>query len=427
MWRCLFRLSVQTRGTRRPALVNPMAPLPSTTITKRSGVPRKAYGRRDPQVVPEARPEVSSRPESRGQVGRGALQERPGSLRHPERPEEARRCTTSSASIPRTAIPARGAPGARAVPAARQPPNMDFGGFDFSDYSQPARPEAEPDRQDRRAEGGGGFRDIFSQFFGGRPKRSPAAEPEKGADLEYVMDIDFWQAIRAPRRASTSPATKSAPPATARDPLARGEVTCPQCKGTGQCHPDGRRHEVQPHLSALRRHGKLQQCLPHLRRRWPRGQDRDRRGPHSRRARERLAPARRRQGQRRHHGRASRAISTSPPRGAHPFFHREGDNIEIKVPVAVLGSGTRRQDRSADHRRPHACSRFRQGTRTARNSACAKRVSSTRAPNQRGDQIVEVAIQAPESATMRRTRSCCANSPNSIPKIRARNSGTQGS
>ena len=52
----------------------------------------------------------------------------------------------------------------------------------------PAAPE--PD-------GGGSFKDIFSQFFRGGSRRS-RAEPsrEKGADLEYGLNITFWEAIR---------------------------------------------------------------------------------------------------------------------------------------------------------------------------------------------------------------------------------------
>src|SRR3984893_8360847 len=56
-------------------------------------------------------------------------------------------------------------------------PGMDFGGFDFSDYFQNAAGSG----AGRRAEGapgsGGGFRDIFSQFFGGHGGQAPA---EKG-------------------------------------------------------------------------------------------------------------------------------------------------------------------------------------------------------------------------------------------------------
>src|SRR5262249_24470755 len=86
-----------------------------------------------------------------------------------------------------------GFPGAGPGGPGQQGPNpgMDFGGFDFSDYFSGAG--AGGGR--RRSEPGGGFRDMFSQFFGGRGG-GPQAQAEKGGDLEYVMDIDFWQAIR---------------------------------------------------------------------------------------------------------------------------------------------------------------------------------------------------------------------------------------
>src|SRR4051812_47747313 len=94
------------------------------------------------------------------------------------------------------------------------PPGMDFSGFDFSDFTGAgpgggARPSTETG-------GGGGFRDIFSQFFGGRGG-AQEAPPEKGADLEYVMDIDFWQAIKGTQ---------------ARLNITRYE-TCGTCHGSG--------------------------------------------------------------------------------------------------------------------------------------------------------------------------------------------------
>jgi len=69
---------------------------------------------------------------------------------------------------------------------------FDFSGFDFSDFASGGGGAA---GGGRRTETGGGFRDIFSQFFGGRGQ-AREEEPEKGADLEYVMNIDFWQAIK---------------------------------------------------------------------------------------------------------------------------------------------------------------------------------------------------------------------------------------
>src|SRR5579884_556591 len=72
-------------------------------------------------------------------------------------------------------------------PAGHGPgPNMDFGGFDFSEFMSGAGGQRTGTGSAGAGTGAGGFRDIFSQFFGGRGG-APQAEPEKGGDLEYVM------------------------------------------------------------------------------------------------------------------------------------------------------------------------------------------------------------------------------------------------
>src|SRR5579863_4458868 len=62
----------------------------------------------------------------------------------------------------------------------RSHPNMDFGGFDFSDMFKNAQAETEARRRSSGGAGGGSFKDIFSQFFhsgGGSSEAEP--EPEK--------------------------------------------------------------------------------------------------------------------------------------------------------------------------------------------------------------------------------------------------------
>src|SRR5215468_9013262 len=61
---------------------------------------------------------------------------------------------------------------------------FDFGGFDFSDLGGAGG-----------RQGAGGFRDIFSSIFGGGGGRGAAAaetEPERGSDLEYQVNVGFW-------------------------------------------------------------------------------------------------------------------------------------------------------------------------------------------------------------------------------------------
>src|SRR6185437_4045952 len=81
--------------------------------------------------------------------------------------------------------------------ASRGGPNMDFGGFDFSEMFRDAQAEAARGRKASSggASTGGAFKDIFGQFFRNESNQ-PEAAPEKGADLEYGLNITFWQAIR---------------------------------------------------------------------------------------------------------------------------------------------------------------------------------------------------------------------------------------
>src|SRR5438552_10285262 len=77
-----------------------------------------------------------------------------------------------------------GGPGGADSHGEEQDVNFDFGGFDFGGGSGAAG-------------GGASFRDLFSQFFsGGRGSAGSEPEHEPGGDLEYQIEIDFWDAVR---------------------------------------------------------------------------------------------------------------------------------------------------------------------------------------------------------------------------------------
>jgi molecular chaperone DnaJ len=98
--------------------------------------------------------------------------------------------------------------------------NFDFGGFDFGGGSGTAG-------------GGASFRDLFSQFFSGS-RGSAAMEPEHepGGDLEYQVEIDFWDAVRgAVKKLSI---TRLDTCETCHGTGAVGSPqTCPTCHGSG--------------------------------------------------------------------------------------------------------------------------------------------------------------------------------------------------
>ena len=80
-------------------------------------------------------------------------------------------------------IPA-GGPGGAGAHGEAPDVNFDFGGFDFGGSSGAAG-------------GGSSFRDLFSQFFsGGRGHAAMEPEHEAGGDLEYQIEIGFWDAVR---------------------------------------------------------------------------------------------------------------------------------------------------------------------------------------------------------------------------------------
>jgi molecular chaperone DnaJ len=97
--------------------------------------------------------------------------------------------------------------------------NFDFGGFDFGGTGSEG------------AGGGGNFRDLFSQFFRGR---GAAMEPEHeaGGDLEYQIEIDFWDAVRG--AVKKLQITRLDTCETCHGTGALGSPqTCPVCNGSG--------------------------------------------------------------------------------------------------------------------------------------------------------------------------------------------------
>jgi molecular chaperone DnaJ len=112
-----------------------------------------------------------------------------------------------------------GGPGAGGAPG-NSDVNFDFGGFDFGGGSGAAG-------------GGSSFRDLFSQFFSsGRGRAGMEEEHEPGGDLEYQIEIDFWDAVRgAVKKLSI---TRLDTCETCHGTGAVGSPqTCTMCGGTG--------------------------------------------------------------------------------------------------------------------------------------------------------------------------------------------------
>ncbi len=299
---------------------------------------------------------------------------------------------------------------------------MDFGGFDFSDAF--TRGSAAARRAPVRPPGeSANFQDIFSQWFGRAQSEPPQPRREKGADLEYGLNIDFWQAISGTQ---------------VRLNITRQEV-CATCHGTGarrrrqhglpgvqrqrQRDPDGRRDALQPHLPALRRHrAACAIACPTC--------HGDGRISHTETVEVRIPPGAQQGSRLRVPAKATpapwarlRAISTSPLRvEPHPFFRREATTSRSRCRSRIdeAGLGAKIEVPTIDGR---ALLKIPQGTKNGQKFRLREKGVLNSRTNKRGDQIVEVAIEAPDGAgrahqgTAARVRASC------IPKIRARRSG----
>ena len=266
-------------------------------------------------------------------------------------------------------------------------PNMDFSGFDFSDFAGQAG--------GRRTQtgGAGGFRDIFSQFFGGRGEPEPQAE--KGGDLEYVMDIDFWQAIKGTTARVNITRYEVCETCHGSGSTGTGEVTCPQCKGTG--HVSQMAGAMKFNLTCPRcgGTGKLRNACPTC--------GGDGRVTHTETVEIRIPPGARNGSRLRVPGKGNAGTQGAPPGDLyittkvedHPFFRRDGDNIEITVPLAVWEAalGAKIEVPTIDGRTQL---KIPQGTTNGQKFRLREKGVLNTRTSQRGDQIVEVAIQAPD-------------------------------
>jgi molecular chaperone DnaJ len=272
--------------------------------------------------------------------------------------------------------------------AGAQGPNMGFGGFDFSEMFS---------RGARTAGGGAGsanFQDIFSQWFGRGAQEGPQTVPQAGSDLEYGLNIDFWQAVRGTQvrlniarqeACTTCGGTGSKPGANTTCPECNGSgnvtqvagamrfsLTCPRCGGTGRlrdrcatCHGDGRistTETVDVRIPAGLKDG----------------------------SRLRVAG----KGNAGTMGAPSGDLYITVRVEPHPFFRRDGDDITIAVPVRIdeAGLGTKIEVPTIDGK---ALLKIPQGTKNGQKFRLREKGVQNSRTGTRGDQIVEVIVEAP--------------------------------
>jgi molecular chaperone DnaJ len=279
--------------------------------------------------------------------------------------------------------------GSRAAGGAEyQEVPFDFGGFDFSDIAEGAR-------RSGGGGGGGGFRDIFSSMFSGGGRQQTAhPQPEPGSDLEYQMNVGFWQAIRGAELQLSVPHLESCAHCHGRGYLespgecpqchGKGQVTqkngsmkfnmpCPRCGGSGKnravctvCHGEGRlerEENIRVRIKAGTRDG------------------------------QRIRVA----------GRGNAGTMGAPAgdlyiivrAGDHPVFKRDGDDIYLTIPVTVSEAalGSKVEVPTIDGR---AQLKIPPGTQSGQKLRLREKgVPSAVKDGVRGDEIVEVKVVVP--------------------------------
>jgi len=271
-------------------------------------------------------------------------------------------------------------------------PGMGFGGFDFSDYVNQSGGGA-----DRGSGGSSQFRDIFSQFFGGRSgdNRGPAG-PEKGTDLEYGLNIDFWESIRGTQVRLNIVRQETCETCGGSGSVGGATTVCPECDGTGNVTQMAGAMKFSLTCPRCDGKGRLRNVCPtcHGDGRLSKQDTVEVRIPPGAQSGSRLRVA----------GKGNAGRNTGPAGDVyitvrvtpHPFFGREGDDIHIQVPVTVseAGLGAKIEVPTIDGR---ALLKVPQGTQNGQKFRLREKGVMNGRKNKRGDEIVEVVIQAPKA------------------------------
>jgi molecular chaperone DnaJ len=260
--------------------------------------------------------------------------------------------------------------------------NFDFGGFDFGGGTGGAG-------------GGTSFRDLFSQFFSsGRGHAGMEPEHEPGGDLEYQIEIGFWDAVRGAVKKLTI--TRMDACETCHGTGAVGSPqTCPTCHGTGSVQQAAGKMRFNVPCTRCGGTGKLRTPC-----RTCGGEGRVRRTETI----EVRIPAGVANGGRVRVSGKGNAGTMGAPAGdlylrvmvrPHEFFERRGDDLYTKVPVTVAEAtlGAKIEVPTMDGR---ALVRIPPGTNSGRTLRLKEKGVPSARSGARGDQYVEIQVVVPQ-------------------------------
>jgi molecular chaperone DnaJ len=257
--------------------------------------------------------------------------------------------------------------------------NFDFGGFDFGGQQG----------------GGSTFRDLFGQFFGGG-RRGVAVEPEQeaGGDLEYQIEIGFWDAVRGSVRKLQITRLDSCQNCHGTGAVGTPQ-TCPTCNGTGSIQQTAGKMRFNVPCNRCGGTGKLHTPCPVCG-----GEGRVRR---TETIDVRIPVGVANGGRVRVPGKGNAGTMGAPAGDLylrvvvhpHEFFDRRGNDLYTKVPVTVPEAtlGAKIEVPTIDGR---SLVRIPPGTSSGRSLRLREKGVPHGKSGARGDQYVEIQIVVPE-------------------------------
>jgi molecular chaperone DnaJ len=267
---------------------------------------------------------------------------------------------------------------------------VDFGGFDFSGFQSGAGPQS----AGAGTSGWGSFKDIFSGIFSGAQQPGRPRGPQPGTDLEYQATVDFWTAIRG-GQAKLQVHRQEVCPTCHGQAHTGGPMPCAECNGTGQVTHMGGRMKFNIACPGCNGTGRISNDCGTC---------------HGEGVVDRTETvefrikAGTRDGQRiRLQGKGNAGLNGGTPgdlflivrTGSNPVFTRQGDDIQITVPVTVpeASLGAKVDVPTIDGR---AQLKIPPGTQSGQKLRMRERgVESAQRAGQRGDQIVTVEVAVP--------------------------------
>jgi len=256
--------------------------------------------------------------------------------------------------------------------------HFDFGGFDFG------------------GAGGTSFRDLFSHFFRGAGAEPGPPQPEPGTDLEYQIEIGFWEAVRGAVKKLTITRLDVCGECRGTGAMGAAQQVCTGCGGSGHTTQTSGRMRFNITCSRCGGTGRLRTICRVCggEGRVPRAETIDVRIPAGVQTGSRVRVP----------GRGNAGALGGPPGDLyiitdvqpHPFFERRGNDLYTVVPITVTEAtlGAKIEVPTMDGR---ALLRIPPGTNSGQRFRLREKgVPIARSPGRRGDQYVEVQVVVPK-------------------------------